>query len=120
MTEELRKAAAKTPSRHTRDLLLLMAEKGWTRVEGAAGVMFQHPRSGERYPKPNYIPESMYPGPDAWRLRQIVFHIRGDRIGKIWAREGVPWAGSREREMTFKAAMVYVAEEWEPEHGTRS
>jgi hypothetical protein len=117
VTEELRRAAAKTTHRHTAALLTLMADQGWTRVEGARGLTFQHPRSGERYPKPAYVTERMYPGPEAWRLRQIVLFDGGGRISKIWAREGVPWTSSRERALTFKAAMAYVAQEWTPEKG---
>jgi hypothetical protein len=109
-----------TPIRHKQTAALMEALQaaGWTHTGARfpGNVIFSHPRSGEDKPTPDYMLGSRsWPFDTYHQLRQIVFNHNGDRITAVWTRiSRAPWVAETSQRVSFKRAIEFVNEKWEP------
>jgi hypothetical protein len=114
---DLLKRAKTAPMRNLLELLIM---EGWRTEMFDRGPSFLHPLDGTEVPTPSYVPEKWWGSPTYTLHRRIagvrlVAH-RGDpdnlRIPFMLRRTGVPWADMTESVLSYKKAMIYVAEEF--------
>ena len=109
-----------SPIKHKQTAALLgaLAEARWkqTGARFPGNAIFSHPRSGEEKPTPDYMLGSRsWPFGTYWQLRQVTFNYEGLRIYAVWTRIcRAPWVTEESPQVSFKRAIEFINEEWEP------
>lgn len=112
---------SKTPQmKHLMELLVM---EGWRTEIFDRGPSFLHPLDGTEVETPAYVPEKWWGKPTYMLHRRIagvrLVPFKGNpddlRISFMLRRTGVPWAEITESTLSYKKAMLYVAEEY-PDH----
>ncbi len=109
-----------SPIKHkqTAALMAALEAAGWkqTGAQFPGNAIFSHPRSGERKPTPDYMRGSRSWWSDTYQqLRQVVFNYGPDRVDAVWTRiSRAPWVADECRKVSFKRAIEFINEEWEP------
>jgi hypothetical protein len=112
--------SATPPIEHKQTAALMDALKaaGWTMTHERfpGNAIFSHPRSGEELPTPDYMRGSRsWPFDTYFKLRQVTFNYTGMKINAVWTRTcEAPWVAESSPKVSFKRAIEFVNEEWEP------
>ena len=109
---------SKTPQ--MKQLMELLIMEGWRTEIFDRGLSFLHPLDGTEVDTPSYVPEKWWGSPKYTLHRRIAgvrltpFRSNPDdlRITFMLRRTGVPWAEINESTLSYKKAMLYVAEEF--------
>jgi hypothetical protein len=110
---------ARSKTKVMRDLMTLLIEQRWYSELNDGKLSFRHPRSGSEFVTPSYISPNVWNGEFYWAMRGIKVSLvarRGKaddlRCSLMLRWGGVPWVIEPDSRLTYKAAMLYVAEEW--------
>lgn len=108
-----------TPRRHklSEDLIRALEDHGWEPIDlGHGRSLWNHPASNRELPTPAWA-AARWPGRTYQELRQLslVYSPAANRFFYVAKREGTPWTGATETSLSFKKAIAYVSEPWEPE-----
>ena len=100
--------------KHTKALLLVLIEQGWLmEITGQNQLSFRHPRSGDAFKTPEYIPASWWGDPTYWIVRKIRVNVGNEYkflfMGTWFA--SAPWVTVSERILNFKSATAYILDE---------
>lgn len=110
---------ARSKTKVMRDLMTLLIEQKWHSELHDGKLSFRHPLSGSEFVTPEYISPNVWNGEFYWAMRGIkvllvAYRGRADdlRASLMLRWGGVPWVIEPESELSYKKAMIYVAEEW--------
>lgn len=89
-----------------------LRDKGWEVMHGRFPGEYLVTAASYRdeLPTPEHVPRAWWPHPTYRTLRQIVLLANGDKVSRAWTREGVPWAGAREQQITAAQLAAYADE----------
>ena len=104
--------------KQTAALMDALKAAGWTltarRFPGNA--IYSHPLSGKELPTPDYMRGSRsWPFDTYSKLRQVTFNYTGFKVYAVWTRtSAAPWVSDVSPKVSFKRAIEFINEEWEP------
>lgn len=113
---------SRTDHKLTRTLVEALRDGGWTlvTVRGGAILLFAHPASGTELPSPDWAcgNSRTWGGATFSVHRQLSVNWNSGEKNRAYAlmsRElHAPWVRVSERTLSFKSALAYVAEPWNP------